>query len=635
MAQLFAFREDRLGFHFEVKEKAVLGRAPDCDLLIFDRSASRHHCEIFMVDDKYFIADMGSTNGTMVNDKAITMQTRLEPYDSIKIGQELFIFEPGLEVVVGPAPSAIIIDSPSEEVNNLITAPAEQAAAAVAPEDAPALMALAHRLGQLGKIEEIEEVIFRYMSERFRMTFSSVLWPSRPPAKRLISMLTSHEDKRLLLSLTPFIRATRDREALLWPKTIVELTFNEGRRQVSQDSHPSLIGPLVADGNDVGLMYLENHDEPFTEKDMNAFAAMLGIISPSIARLANYRFREAEQKTQPDAASEFFSSAGDDKIKILLATAAQAAEGNGSVLLTGEAGTGKSALAEFIHNISPRKNARLVTVNLATLPPADIESTLFGQAATEGVFEQAGLVEMADGGTLFLRHVENLPPSTQKLLLMTIEEGIFFNLGASRPKAVDLRVISSTSTDLWRRVQSGYFREDLYARLNKLNISLTPLRETRHDLDTLVNNFMARSARDMGLSFTGIDSAAMECLRAYSWPGNFAELRMEASLLVLFSRNGRVALDDLPAHLRMSGDTFMGDDGEQPPPLILEAERHQLVAAMSRCSGDLEAVASLLGQRAEHIIMKMRALNLDPMDYQGPIHMGGQINPGQTSLPKA
>jgi len=619
MAHIFAFREDRLGFSYKLGEKTIIGRAPECDLLIFDRSSSRHQAEIFKVDDSFYIADLNSTNGTLLNDKPVTIQTRLEPFDTIKIGMEVFIFEPGMQVVVGPAPSALIIESLIEEVHDLITSSAEAAAQAVDPEDVPALMSLAHTMGRLADAESLEYVITAYLHQRFGSTFLSVLWPSRPPAKRLFSLITSHDDKRLLLSHTPFIRATRDNEVLLWPTTITELSFSEGQRHVSTANSPALVGPLAAEGSQAGLLYLENKDRRFTEKDLRTFAALLVIVGPAIRWLTEVRSRPIELEYTSFPVNEFIASSNDTSVKITFSTATEAAAGSKSILLSGEAGTGKSAMAEYIHSASLRKNGHLVTVNLATLPSAEIETALFGQLDSGTSESRTGLVELADGGTLYLRHVEYLSPAAQKMLMMTVEEGIFFPLGSSRAKAVDLRVISSTFVDLWSRVQNGDFREDLYLRLNGLNISMPPLRAIRQDMDSLVNNFMVRAAREMGINFNSIDPAALECLRAYNWPGNFTELRMMANLLVLFSRNGRVAMEDLPAHLRMAPDTFIGDEGALPPPLIHEAERYQLIAAMARCEGDLEEVAALLNQRPEHIIMKMRALNLDPINYQPPI----------------
>ncbi|MDR3037698.1 MAG: sigma 54-interacting transcriptional regulator [Candidatus Adiutrix sp.] len=633
MAEIFAFREDKLGFRYQLGRKAVLGRAPECDLILFDRSASRQHAEIFMVEDKYFIADLGSTNGTLVNDQPILMQTCLAPYDTIKIGQELFVFEPGLSVIIGPAPSALIIENLHEKADGQVGAPLSRAAAEVSPEDVPALMLLSHRLLECSTPAEIESAILKYLRDRFGITFMALLWPTRPPARRLISLLTSHDDRRLILGETPFNRAIRNREVLLWPSGISELTFHDRGRHVVHVEQPALVGPLHADGETSGLMYLENQNRNFSERDLKAFAAMLVAVSPAVADMAGTRTREGLCQPDTTDTSDLIRASADTKIKIVFSTASQAAAETKSIMIHGEAGTGKSALAEYIHSVSPRKGGRLVAVNLANIPPAEIEAALFGVTHSSETEGRVGLVELADGGTLFLRHVEYLPPNAQKFLLMMLVEGLFFSLGARRAKAVDLRVISSTSIELAAKVEAGYFREDLYLRLNGVSISMPPLREIKADLENFLNHFLSKAARDLGINFQGVDPGAMECLRAYSWPGNITELKMESGLMVIFNRNGRVALEDLPAHLRLATDAFMGGDPEAPTRLIGESERRQLVAAMARCLGDLEQVAGLLGQRPEYIIQKMRHLGLDPINYQGPMPLHIPKGPGQTAVP--
>jgi len=629
MAEIFAFREDKLGFRYQLGQRTVLGRAPDCDLILFDRSASRQHAEIFQVDEKYYIADLGSTNGTLVNDQPVTLQVHLEPYDTIKIGPELFIFEPGLSVIIGPAPSALIISDLYESLDGLVSAPVSQAAAEADPSDVPALMTLSHRLLQCAGPGEIETVLLKYLQDRFGLTFMALLWPARPPARRLISLLASHDDKHLLLGQTPFNRVMNDREALLWPASISELTFHARNRHVSYLDQPALLGPVQAGPETVGLMYLENQNQKFTPKDLNAFAAMLTLISPALADLAGPR-KSPEDSSGP---SDLFRSTTNTKVKVVFSTATQAAASSGSIMIHGEAGTGKYAMAAYIHGVSPRKGGRLVPVNLSSLPRGEIEAALFGMAPAPGSESRTGLVELADGGTLFLRHVEYLPPSAQKFLLMALVEGLFFPVGARRGKAVDLRIISSTSTDLAALVEDGQFREDLYLRLNGLAISMPALREIKDDLETFLNTFLNRAARKIGVEFEGVDPGALECLRAYHWPGNLTELKMEAGLMVLFNRNGRVALEDLPAHLRLATESFISQDVTVPA-LIGEAERHQLIAAMARCQGELERVAELLDQRPEYIIQKMRALKVDPINYQNPgYYQHLPKGPGQTAVP--
>ncbi|UQZ88760.1 hypothetical protein C4J81_05895 [Deltaproteobacteria bacterium Smac51] len=634
MPKLYAFREDRLGFSFEIGQKAILGRAPECDLILFDRSASRHHAEIFNIDDKYYLADLGSTNGTLLNDQPVTLQTRLEPFDSIKIGRELFIFEPHINIIIGPAPSAIIIEDLSEEVHNLVAMSAREAAGRASAEDLPSITALAYRLCQAEDSTSIENVIKECLQERFGMTFMSLLWPTLPPARRLVSFMTSHEDKRMLLSHAPYIRALRDRQVLLWPHSISELSFHEGNRQVTHSDFPALVGPLFGVNGATGLLYLENQNKAFTEEDLAAFAALLPVLSPAILRMVDRRGRESMHGLYNSGAREVPMIHTDDQVKIVFSTAAQAAAGKGSILISGETGTGKAALAEYIHNISPRKIGRLITASLASIQPGDIERAIFGQAAGHGDDHgHVGLMELADGGTLFLQHVEYLPAPTQRSLLMAIEEGMFFPLHSGRPKAVDLRVVSSTSVDLWSRVEGGFFREDLYLRLSGINISMPPLRDIKDDLEHILLTHMHKASRALGIPFTGLDPAVLECLRAYRWPGNMAELRQEAALMVLFSRNGRVTLEDLPDYLRMAASSQTIDDDEHVPPIVREAERFQMIRAMARCGGDLEAVAAVLGRRPEDVILKMRSFGIDPIDYQAPVITSQPKSPSQTALP--
>ncbi len=617
MAQIFAFREDRLGFHYQLGAKTVLGTAPDCDLILLDRNAHPHQAEIFLIDEYYYIADLSGAPTTRVNGQPVTLQTRLESYDTIEVAQELFVFEPGLTVLVGPAPPAFIIHDLAESFAGLLNAPAEEAAGRAGAEDWPELMTLAHHLAREAEPAETRARILEFLQTRFGMTFAAVLWPSRPLARRLVSMMTSSPDRRLMLSRTSFLRATRDREVLVWPQAVAELSFQDGRRQVSLAGRPVMLGPMTEIGGDTGLLYLEGGDRPYTDRDLRAFAAFLAIAAPAFSWLAETRGRQRERQFQLSEASEVILSGNASQVKAVFTTAAQAAEGSAPIFLTGEAGTGKSALAEYIHKNGAHRHGRLVTANLAALAPADLERALFGRASVGPAdLERPGLVELADGGTLFLRHVEYLTPAAQKSLLRVVEEGVFFPLAALQPKAVNLRLVSATSVDLEALVEIGRFRRDLFLRLSRVNISMPPLREIKNDLENLAANFLQQAAREIGIIFTGLDPAALECLRNYSWPGNIAELKRVAGLLVLFGRQGRVARADLPAYLRLAPEVYLTDDDEHTPPLTREAERYQLIAALARQNGDLEGTATVLNLTPEATLLKIRALGLDPVDYQ-------------------
>jgi DNA-binding NtrC family response regulator len=206
-----------------------------------------------------------------------------------------------------------------------------------------------------------------------------------------------------------------------------------------------------------------------------------------------------------------------------------------SVLITGESGTGKELIAQAIHYNSPRKGKRFVAINCGALPESILEGELFGykKGAFTGAKEnRAGLLETADGGTLFLDEVGNLPMNVQKTLLRFLQEQEFNRLGDTTPTKVDVRILSATNSDLKQAVKSGAFREDLYYRLNVVNIHLPPLRERRGDIPLLAAHFISLQNSKFGTRVKGLDSEAMAAVTLYDWPGNIREMKnvIEASM---------------------------------------------------------------------------------------------------------
>src|SRR5512139_2747068 len=199
-----------------------------------------------------------------------------------------------------------------------------------------------------------------------------------------------------------------------------------------------------------------------------------------------------------------------------------------SVLITGESGTGKELIAQAIHHNSPRRTGRFVAINCAALPATLLESELFGfrRGAFTGASEdRQGLLEAADGGTVFLDEVGNLPLDVQKTLLRFLQEREFLRLGDTKPRKVDVRIISATNADLKAATRSGAFREDLYYRLNAVNLHLPPLRERVADIPLLAAHFIRRQNAKFGTAVRGFSTEALAALSAYAWPGNVRELR--------------------------------------------------------------------------------------------------------------
>jgi two-component system, NtrC family, response regulator AlgB len=252
-------------------------------------------------------------------------------------------------------------------------------------------------------------------------------------------------------------------------------------------------------------------------------------------------------------------------MKNLLRNMTQAANSDASILLLGESGTGKSALARFLHEKSPRSNEPYITVNCPSLPHQLLESELFGHARgafTGAVEARAGKVAAADGGTLFLEEIGDLPLTLQPKLLRLLQEREYERVGESQARNVNIRVIAATNRDLKSAVSHGAFREDLYFRLNVISFTLPPLRERLEDLLPLAKKLIDHHARTGGKRISGLSDHAEAAFRAYFWPGNIRELRNIIERAVIFATGNKIDLDDLPAEIVLGNRPIPALGGE-------------------------------------------------------------------------
>jgi formate hydrogenlyase transcriptional activator len=263
----------------------------------------------------------------------------------------------------------------------------------------------------------------------------------------------------------------------------------------------------------------------------------------------------------------------------------QVARTDSTVLILGETGTGKELVARAIHQLSPRRDHLLVTVNCAALAPGVIVSELFGHeqgAFTGATRRRPGRFELAHRGTIFLDEVGELPPATQVMLLRVLQERVIERVGGSEPVAVDVRVIAATHLDLAAARNQGRFREDLFFRLNVFPIHVPPLRERREDIPDLVRHFLHHFGKRMGKAVTQAGAATLELLTDYRWPGNVRELENIVERAMIVTTGDRLQVE--PHWLKPAQVEKVIPEAS---PGLAEVERHAILDALERCHGKI------------------------------------------------
>ena len=263
-----------------------------------------------------------------------------------------------------------------------------------------------------------------------------------------------------------------------------------------------------------------------------------------------------------------------------------------TVLITGEHGSGKEVVAQTLHALSSRASRPLVAVNTGALSEGVFESEIFGHvkgAFTDARTDRIGRFELADGGTIFLDEIGNVPIRQQAKLLRVLESGEIERLGSSRSRRVDVRVISATNTDLQAACTTGQFREDLLFRLNTVEIHVPPLRERREDIPTLAIHFLRRYASRYRREIAGFDSSALQIMAQYPWPGNVRELEHTLERAVLMCRGREIQPADLGLNLQRTSAQNLEE-------LSLEAVEAVLIRkALGRFQGNVSQAAEALG----------------------------------------
>ncbi len=288
-----------------------------------------------------------------------------------------------------------------------------------------------------------------------------------------------------------------------------------------------------------------------------------------------------------------------------------------SVLITGESGVGKELIADAIHNLSPRRDKPFVKVHCAALAESLLESELFGHekgAFTGAQARKRGRFELADSGSLFLDEIGEINQNVQIKILRVLQEKKFERVGGESTIEVDVRLIAATNRDLKAEIQEGRFREDLYYRLNVVNIHVPPLRERREDIPLLATTFLYEFAHENGKDIQGFDPKARQALFSYSWPGNVRELRNCIESAVVMASGKVITLDDLPPGPRSTQDRT-----EIRIPAfctLAEAEKIIIAETLAALGGNKTKTAEVLAIGRKTLYQKIQEYGIEPADIE-------------------
>jgi formate hydrogenlyase transcriptional activator len=407
------------------------------------------------------------------------------------------------------------------------------------------------------------------------------------------------------------------------------------KRLVAEGIQSYCVVPLIAMGQSMGTFAVWSQTQNrYTSADAELLREVANQVALAIANMTSYeeiaslkaRLEKENVYLQEEIRTEhnFEEIVGDSPpLMALLRRVDQVAPTDSSVLIYGETGTGKELIARAIHDRSNRKNRPLVKVNCSAISAGLVESELFGhvKGAFTGAFERRiGRFELADGGTIFLDEVGELPLDTQVKLLRVLQEREFEPVGSNRSVRVDVRIICATNRNLEESIKAGTFRSDLYYRLNVFPLEVPPLRERRSDIEQLAKFFISRYARNLGKKITGISERTTQNLLSYSWPGNIRELQNVVERALILSTGPILDLENdlttaspvLPEEPLDVPTVFPGAD-HSPMKTLNEVEREHILAVLQQTHGVIDGsngAAKTLGMHPNTLRHRMEKLGI-------------------------
>jgi Nif-specific regulatory protein len=590
----------------------TFGRSAECDLPVKDIAVSRQHCRITRTGDTFCLEDLGSHNGTFVNDLPVKVRP-LNHGDQIRVGNFYCMF---LTSVHNDAPFVNAQFDDGTLVTNSTIQLFPNLAAADFPTDLNVLVKLGKAINEVKEPEALQRVILDTILEFVPARRGAIILASEDlNDSQAICVLAKNQTDNapMQISRTVSERVLREQIAL-FSNDLSDKNLGKVESLIASRVSSLLCVPLkINDGK--GLIYLDasDPDTRFTEAHLEQMTAISFLVSAALTGAEAIETLRQENAILKDNLHVETNMVGESPaLKEVLHLIGKVAPSDTTVLITGESGTGKELVARAIHQNSTRREKSFVAINCAALNENLLESELFGHekgSFTGAIAQKKGKLEIADGGTVFLDEIGEIAPSIQVKLLRVLQEREFERVGGTKTIRVNVRVIAATNRDLEEAVKHECFRRDLFFRLNVVPIKVPPLRERKSDIPLLAQHFVHKYSELCHRKVTGLAEAARKILLRGEWTGNIRELENVIERAVVLGTSDKIMLEDLPQEMVGSVSPeadFEGDFNEQ----LKQAKQKIVISALHNSNGNYTEAARRLNIHPNNLHRLARELGV-------------------------
>jgi Nif-specific regulatory protein len=611
---------------FSVAAPLSIGSDPSNAVRLEDPAVAPHHCLITEVSGSFTLRDLDSPAGTFVN--GIPVSERILAFgDQISIGDSSFLFL--LEATAAAESRPVELD---EQVEFSLSAqqlkpedllymhPESLAALPPAVRLARTLSTLLKISSALGSMRDIDSLQWQLLA----MLFDVI--PAERGAILLVDPSTGEfsapiawdraagPDHPVHLSRILAQRVIEERIAVL------DCASPRDPASAPGGASPApglslLCVPLAIPTQSLGLIYLDTRNPAtrFSSDDLQLLSAIAGLASVAIENARQFeRLGSENQRLRAEVQLQHDMIGRGPRMCQVYQFIERVAPSDSTVLILGESGTGKELASRAIHLNSPRKSHPFVALNCAALTETLLESELFGHergAFTSAVSLKKGLLEVAEGGTVFLDEVAELPPTLQAKLLRVLQEREFVRLGGTSSIKLNVRFIAATNKDLQRAVAEEKFRLDLFYRLNVVSLTMPALREHPEDIPLLTDQFVSRYSARSNRKVRGLSPAARACLAQYDWPGNIRELENAIERAVVIGNSDFILPEDLPDALRDRA-LPVSESAANFHDAVREVKKRLILTALEQSQGSFTQAAKLLGLHPNYLHRLVSNLDL-------------------------